>query len=368
MKSLTKWGGLFLLAILSFVALPFTATAGSVHLYIIGATLGANVLTLADWAKRLDPDGKVPTIVEALAQTNEILEDMSFVEGNLPTGMRTTIRTGLPTVYWRLLNQGTPTSKSETAQVDEAAGMMEAWSEVDVELARLNGNVAAFRDSEAQPFREAMSQEMASTLFYGNQAVSPEEFTGLSVRYSSLSAANGRNIVSGGGGSDNTSIWLVVWGPQTVTGFFPKGSTAGLQHNDYGEQTVETTAGIGGNRMRAFQEKWGWKVGLAVRDWRYAVRIANIDVSVLLGNDASSAKLFQLMTKAVHRIPSINMGRPVFYANRTVAEYLDIQGQDRVASGGQMSYAVIDGRRIASFRGIPIRTVDAILETETQVS
>lgn len=32
------------------------------------STLGSTVLTLADWAKRLDPDGKVPAIVEMLSQ------------------------------------------------------------------------------------------------------------------------------------------------------------------------------------------------------------------------------------------------------------------------------------------------------------
>jgi hypothetical protein len=59
------------------------------------AVLQANALTLADHAKRVDPDGKIPKIVEMLSQTNEILDDMAFVEGNLPTGHQCTIRTGL---------------------------------------------------------------------------------------------------------------------------------------------------------------------------------------------------------------------------------------------------------------------------------
>ena len=108
------------------------------------ATIGANVLTLADWAKRLDPDGKVPTIVEMLSQTNEILTDALWKEGNLPTGERTVIRTGLPSVYWRLLNQGVAPSKSLTKQIDEQCGMLESWSEVDKDLAELNGNVGNF--------------------------------------------------------------------------------------------------------------------------------------------------------------------------------------------------------------------------------
>ena len=143
------------------------------------ATLGSNVLTLADWAKRLDPDGKVQDIVELLSQTNEVLDDKLFMEGNLPTGHRTTVRTGLPTVAWKLLNQGVTTSKSTTAQIDEQCGHLQAWSEIDKDLAELNGNKAEFRLSEAQAFVEAMNQEMASTLFYGNASTAPEEFTGL---------------------------------------------------------------------------------------------------------------------------------------------------------------------------------------------
>lgn len=332
------------------------------------STLAANVLTLADWAKRLDPDGKVPSIVELLSQTNDIIKDMLWMEGNLPTGHRTTVRTGLPTVAWRLLNQGVQPSKSTTAQIDEACGMLEAWSEVDKDLAELNGNTSAFRLSEAQAFIEAMNQEMASTLFYGNSGTSPEKFTGLAARYSSLSATNGQNIVSGGGsGSDNSSIWLVCWGGQTVHGIFPKGSKAGLIHEDHGETTVEVTAGIVGTRMRAYQDRWQWKCGIALRDWRYVVRIPNIDISNLVAK-SSAADLFDLMIKALHRPVNMSMGKPVFYMNRTCFEMLDIQRRDDVVSGGQLSYEVADGKLSYAFRGVPVRICDALLETEAAVS
>lgn len=332
------------------------------------AALGTSTLTLADWAKRLDPDGKVPVIVELLAQQNEILTDMLWREGNLPTGHRTTVRTGLPAVAWRLLNQGVQPSKSTTTQIDEQCGMLEAWSEVDVDLALLNGNIASFRLSEAQAFIEAMNQEMAQTVFYGNGGLAPEEFTGLAPRYSSLSAPNASHVLSGAGAaSDNTSVWLVVWGDNTISGIFPKGSKAGLIHNDYGEVTVELTAGIAGSRMRAFQERWQWKTGIAVKDWRYAVRICNIDVSNLVAK-SSAADLIELMIKAIHRIPTLSLGKPAFYMNRTVFQMLDIQRRDDVLSGGGLTYADVDGVARPSFRGIPINKVDALLENEAAVA
>jgi hypothetical protein len=351
-----------------FLAYTGNAHAGFAVVGFGGATLSTSALTLSDWAKRLDPDGKVPTIVEMLSQTNEILDDMLFIEGNLPTGHRTNVRTGLPAVAWRLLNQATTPGKSTTAQIDEQAAMLEAWSEVDEELAKLNGNTAAFRLSEAQAFIEAMNQEMAQTLFYGNSGLAPEEFTGLSTRFSAISGAtNAQNVVDGGGtGSDNTSIWLVVWGENQCCGIFPKGSKAGLQHEDYGVQTVTGTAGIGGSRLRAYQERWQWKAGIALKDWRYVVRIPNIDVSNLVGK-SSAADLQELMIKATYRPPSLSMGRAAWYMNRTVAEMLDIQRRDDVGTGGGLTFENVDGKRTGSFRNIPIRVVDQLLLTEARV-
>jgi hypothetical protein len=330
------------------------------------ATLASNVATLADHAKRLDPDGKVPMIVELLRQRNSILDDMLWKEGNLPTGHRTTVRTGLPTVTARRLNEGVVPSKSTTAQIDEQCAMFEAISEVDADLVKLNGNDAGFRLSEASAFIEAMNQTMAQTLFYGNAGITPEYFTGFAPRYAALSGTNSQNILSAGGaGSDNTSIWLIAWGENTVSGIYPKGSKAGLIHEDLGEQMIQTGVGIGTGRMKAFIDRWQWKCGLAVRDWRYAVRIANIDVSNLV-TESGAADLIKLMIKAIHRLPDLSSGRPVFYCNRTVREMLDIQALTKAAY--QLNIDNVDGKPVTKFRGIRIETCDQILETESVVA
>lgn len=325
-------------------------------------------LTLIDWAKRLDPNGRVSTVVEMLGQTNEVLDDMLWYEGNLPTGHRTTVRTALPTVGFRQLNQGVTPTKSSTAQIDENASILEAMCEVDVDLAKLNGDVAAFRLSEARAFMEAMNQKMAYSLFYGNAGTDPEQFYGLAPRYNDTNGNTGENIIdAGGSGSDNSSIWLVVWGNDTLHGIFPKGSQAGLVHEDLGEQLIQTATGIGTGRMKAYVDRWQWKCGIAVRDWRYAVRVANVDISALIADGAgSSVKLMEYMLKAIHRIPSLGMGTPVFYCNRTVREMLDIQAMNK--SNLQLSVGQEEGKLKTTFRGIPIRTVDALTEAETRVT
>lgn len=330
------------------------------------ATLNASLVSLADWAKRLDPDGKIAAIGELLSQQNELLTDMPFIEGNLPTGHRTTVRTGLPTPTWRLLNKGVAAGKSTTAQIDEQCGMLEARGQVDKALAELNGNTGEFRMSEANAHLEGMNQEMASTLFYGNSGTAPEEFTGLAPRYSDLSGpANAQNIVTGsGGGSDNSSIWLVCWGPLTVHGIFPKGSKAGLSHEDLG---LQDAFDADNNRYRAYMDRWEWKCGIALRDWRYVVRIPNIDISNLVAK-SSAADLVELMIKAIHRIPNLKMGKPAFYMNRTCFQMLDIQRRDDVITGGGLRYENVDGAMTPTFRGIPIRKCDALVENEAAVA
>ncbi len=259
------------------------------------ATLGASNLTLADLAKRQDPSGKTARIVEMLSQTNEILTDMVWITGNLATGNQSVLRTSLPGVGWRQLNQGTNPTKSTTTQSTDTCAIMEAWSEVDVELAKLAEDVGAFRVSESASFLEAMGQEHAQTLFYGNYTTAPEEFNGFATRYNSLAGTNAQNIIDAAGtGSDNTSIYLICWGDQTVHGIIPKGSQGGLQHEDKGVQTAELTAGLGGGRMDVYRDKFTWKTGLGVKDWRYVVRACNIDISNLVAN-SSAADLYELL-------------------------------------------------------------------------
>lgn len=332
------------------------------------ATLSVNALTLADWAKRVDPDGRVPIVAELLSQSNEILEDALFMEGNLPTGHRVTIRTGLPAVYWRSLNQGVPSSKSTTAQVDESVGMLEAYCRVDKDLALLNGNTPEFRLSEDRAFLEAMNQTQAQTMFYGNPATDPRQYLGLAPRYGAIAGAgNAQNIIDAGGlGSNNASIYLVLWGDNTVFCTFPKGSQAGLLHEDMGQLTVYDG---NNNPYQAFQTHYQWKNGLVVKDWRYVVRICNINTANLVAN-TSAADLIALMSRALDRIPNWGMGQAVFYMNRTVYSILRLQALQK------SNYALAVDKGLnqfgtamswLSFEGVPLRRVDQLLNAEARV-
>lgn len=329
------------------------------------AILTANNPTLLDLAKATDPDGSIARVVEILNQRNEVLEDMPWMEGNLPTGHRTTIRSGLPTPTWRKLYGGVQPTKSRRVQVTDNCGMLEDYAEVDKALADLNGNTEAFRISEDRAHIEGMSQEMAQTLFYGNEGSEPEAFTGLAPRFNSLSAENADNIIDAfsGSGGDLTSIWLVVWGENSVHGIVPKGSKTGVQMTDKGQVTIENADGTGG-RMEAYRTHYRWDCGLTVRDWRQIVRIANIDVSEL-GTLANTKNIINWMVQAAERVDNLGAGRPVFYMNRTIREKLRLGILERVSNN--LTWETVAGKRVMTFDDIPVKRVDQILKTESRV-
>lgn len=329
------------------------------------ATLKTQNPTLADVAARMDKNGNViPDIVEILNETNEILVDATYIEANGVSEHQTTIRSGLPNATWRKLYQGVPNSKSKVVHVKDAMGMLESRSMIDEKLAQLNNNSAAWRLSEERPFIEAMSQEMATCLFYGDTAADGAKFTGLTPRYSSFAAENGRNIINAGGtGADNTSIWLVVWSPTTCHMLYPKGMKAGLQQKDLGLQSVPDE---NGNRYEALETKYTWDTGFSLRDWRYVVRIANIQESALTKNANAGADLIDLMTQALELIPNLNAGRAVFYCNRNIRSILRRQIANKVVNS-TLTMDEVAGRKVVTFDGVPVRICDALLSTEAAV-
>lgn len=333
------------------------------------ATIGNTNLTLMDWARRIDANGKIQRITEMMNTVNEVLDDLVFVEGNSTTGHKTTLRTGLPTVAWRQINKGVQPSKSQTKQQLFTAGVIEGLGRVDEELVNIAGDKAAFRLSENAPFIEAIAQTMATTLFYGNVETNPERFTGLSPYFSASTADSGANVILGGGSSALTSLWLVVWGDNTIHAFFPKGTKAGIEHNDKGLQLVsdaETPAG----QYYAYMDQYKDRMGLCVRDWRFAVRICNIDITALAtAGDTSdtSANLIKFMIQAMNKIPSLRLGRAAWYCNKEVKTALDIKAYNK-SNVNLTIQSIENGAPITRFMGIPIRRCDAILNAETVVA
>ncbi len=327
------------------------------------SVLGITYPSLADKLKRTDPDGRIATIIEMMVELNEVLEDVVTVEGNLPTGHRTTVRTGIPSGTWRKLYGGVAPQKSTTAQVDDTCGMLEAYAQVDKALADLNGNTAAFRLSESTAFLEGMNQDFVDCLFTGNNSTTPEKFMGFAPRYSVKSTdrtKSGYNIVDAGGtGSDNRSIYLVTWGENTCHLTHPKGSQAGLQHTDKGQVTHTNTDG---SMYEAYRDHFKWDVGLVVRDWRSCARIANIDLSDLT---AGTVALEDWLIDAYYKTRR-QKGKKAIYVPTEIGPALHKRAKD--TANINLTIKEFGGQEIPAFLGIPIRTVDALAVDETRVT
>lgn len=348
------------------------------------AILANTAYTLADWQSSTDDAGNINPVINLLSQENEILLDLPWMECNQVMSHKSTVMTGLPAAYWRQYNLGVPRGKGTRVPIVDTCAMLETYSFIDRDLANLNNNSAAWRLSEDKAFLDGINQQMAQTLFYGNQGTLQASFTGMTPRFSTVNTATAANAVNvldaGGTGSTNTSIWLACWSQNTGHGIYPKGSRAGLVMED-----VTTNApvqdGVGG-QFQALQTHFKWDCGLSIRDWRYFVRIANVDVTTLTG--ANAPNLIALLIAAVNKIPAmprrvtavqgagpdsagmpISISTPAIYVNRTVRTALELQVINK--SNLLLSLQDWDGMPVLTFRGIPIRTVDALVSTEQRV-
>jgi len=330
------------------------------------ATVGNSYLSLADLRKQQDRNDEIVDIIEIMAQQNDMIADAPTFECNEGNSHLTTIRAGLPAPTWRKLYEGVQPTKGTTTQVRDTTGFMEDWSEVDAKLVEKAKNPAKFRMNEATSHIMGIAHELASTTVYGDTATSPEKFTGLAPRYSSLSADNGNQIIDAqGAGSDNTSIWFVTWGEQTCHLLYPEGSPLGINRKDLGVETKEKSDG---SLYEVYREKFGMDVGLSVRDWRAIARVANIDVSDLTADAATGADLIDYMIDAYYALdnPSMANGNCVIYCSRTIAKFLHKQAMNK--NNVELTLEEYAGKKIPMFLGHPIRRMDAILETEAQVT
>ena len=304
-------------------------------------------------------------IIELMNQTNDILSDVSWMESNQSDGHLTRIRTGLPEVYWRRLYQGTPPSKSQWSQVKEGCGMLEALMELDVAEINLYGDKArAFRLSEGKAFAEAMRQKVARTLFYGDSNGVPDEFNGLAMRYPSKDSPG---VIDGGGTAKGkcTSMYLAAWGAETAHGIYPKGSTGGMSNEDLGKYMTQDKDG---NKFQVVGDKYNWRCGLAVRDWRAVVRLANIPVDKLTLRKGQTGfiDLQKLTIIAKNTMPENMRNKAIWYCNSDVLTALELQSTD--AGNVHLVYGeYFASKAVPNLHGRPIRQCDAILSTEDPV-
>lgn len=318
--------------------------------------------TLANIAARLNPDGSgVTQVANVLSKLQPILRDIPWMEGNLMTGHRITQAVNaLPSASWRKFNQGIDPSKGETAQYDETCGLLEDESKLDEAIAELNGG-AAYRMTEDALKVEGFGQQFATSVFYESVATNPERIHGLAPRYPATTGYTNSGYVMAGtnAGSNAQSIWLVTWEPRKIYGIYPKGTRAGLEREDKGKERVYDS---NNKAFYSWVTRFKWRCGIAVEDYRYAVRFQwdPDDSAYDDGEKSLYLKMQAMITKLFKKTPNTR-----FYMSRTSKMKLDAQlASNSVNFLRDMN---LGGEMLESFQGVPIR-VDDTLVAETAIS
>lgn len=330
-----------------------------------------NKYSLRDIAALKNPDGSLADVAEILMQENSIIEDMPWQEGNMDVGERLVLRAKLGEPKWKRYNEHVKPSVSRTTQVDEVTGHLEDWSEIDADLAdKAAAGLGDFLLKEAKPKMQAMANEMASTIIYGSLSNDPKTFNGFFSRLNALNDVymNGEPVVLNAGGTNGgglASMLIVGWGTSSVYGIYPKGSAAGLKFEDKGKVTSENEDGY----LDVYRSKFSWDAGLAVKDYRNIVRLANIDIeelNALTPETAAKSPLYMKFMDAISKIPNPRAVNLVCYVPRTVWSKLS---QIAAATGNRpVQTSVKDAGFVTDIMGIPVKVQDAMLITESKVS
>ena len=325
--------------------------------------------SLVDLASRLDPEGHVMPIAEVLAKRDPILKLLKWKECNKTDGYVHGVRTGLPEATWRKLYQGVQPQKSTTAQVTDTCGNLEAYAEVDKDLADINGNTASWRMSEQKPFFQAMGNTMAETLFYGDTDKHPERFMGLAPRYNTLEAKvpSSHNTISAAKEAGVapvtgklTSVFLVSL--DQFYGIYPKASKAGMKHTDKGQQTH---VNADGSMYEVYQDHYKWQAGAALEDWRGVVRVCNIPMSDEGAVALTADQLIKVLIKAKNRIPADLRTSLHMFCAEEIKTALELAAYEKSTNVVKIVEAA--GQFQTHFFDIPIEVSDSISVTEALV-
>lgn len=331
--------------------------------------VGADALTLSDFRKRVGPDDRIDYIIEALINSNPIMDDITWKEGNLLTGNKTTVRTSRPTPSIRRINRGIKHSKSTTEQVTDTCIILEDRSQVDIEAIALASDKEAFRRSEDAAFVAGFTDSVADNMFYGDTAADPDTFNGLAVRYDKYGGTDktkpSYQVVAGGTanvGAHNTSCYFVGWGTHATTGIYPKNTVAGLKQRDLGEMTVKDADGLD---YQALVTLFNWKVGLAVQDIRANAVVTNIDTTALPSTAAAKLALIEKFVKAKNRIRNLQARdkKVVLYVSDDMYDWFESYLLDKNNVHVTRQELMNDVPRIY-FSGIEIKKCDAISNAE----
>jgi hypothetical protein len=317
----------------------------------------------------LDANGVYLKAAEVLNRKCPLLALLPLVASNQIMSNIGSRDSYLPSPGVRRFNEPISPTASHSTPFSETIAMFEDYSEVDEALYKIQNSPDQWRFNQDRRKIEGLTQKLEYELFYGNLGDNPGSINGLATRFAvSTHRPNDDSSwpynvkLAGGSGSDTTSIWIVEFGPEKVFGIFPKNLPAGLQIENLGKSTKESTSGL----FEVLRTHLTWFIGIEIDDERCVQRIANVE-------SAGSSNIFdeEDLIAVKNQLPSMGEAPgTAILVDRTIKTQMD----KRAVSQRMNTYFTQDaagdvwGRPVTRFQGIPVLVAEKILDTETAIS
>lgn len=309
-----------------------------------------------------------------------LIRYLPFIPSNQILNNVATRTDSLPEPGTRRFNTGVQPTNSKNTVITDPMALFEAYSEVDMELWRIQNDANMWRQDQDMNHVEGFKQKIESLLFYGNLAQDPGSFNGLATRFNNLeSYPNGDqswqpNVWSNGATTGAvTSAWFLELGKMKVYGIYPPNTPGGLNIEDLGQNTKLTPAATGGGPQNNYMNEvlrthLTWRLGIQINDERCVQRVCNITTQPLSSNNFDE----NVFIEAKNQLPGGGEAPgTVLLMNRQLKTQVDIRSVSQklnAITNFTPNETDVFGKKVTMFQGIPILMCEKILNAETIVS
>ena len=322
----------------------------------MGILDSTKAMTLAEAAKRQGYDSQAAVLGE-LQKKNEFLDEVPFFPASHGSYHRYLKAKRLGKGDFSKINTGIPTITSGADEMTEPITLYEGQSIVDSRILDSVIDKTLVRDSEDILNLEGMFQDWMQGFIYQTGKIGSLK----SLTERRVAIDNLYTYSCGGTGSDLTSMWIFEFGE---AGFHMRHNTSGspgFSNEDKG--LVYVPASDGNGFMWAWLRLYKIYAAIVCRNERSLLRIANIESD---GETNNLIDTYNVILKAKNQLQ--NVGRDAMgFVNRTVKAQIDIMAFNK--QNGAFSVRDITGfGPIVSIAGLPIRMMEGITDTESEVA
>lgn len=326
--------------------------------------------TFLDVLKRLDVSEEALLLGNALAQTNEILDDLLIVQANEYMVNRVGKYTSLGQASRRRANQGFNPSKAGVEDQVDAASIWADRIAIDEFVLARTPDRSGMIEQELMAKRDNLNIQMAYDLFYGNPALTLDSMLGIAPRLNSTQIPT---VISAGGATACTSMYLLTHEKDTFMAWYPATHPGGIKYINRGpNQPITDSAG---KTFYGEVHDLEWALGISLKNERRCARVANIATgslsnlgAVVSGGTANGPDLIDLAIRAMSACQNVRNLNKDWYVNRTVLSF--IARQFKAQANHWITRQEIEGEGDPIFRilGVPVKLVEQITNSETVVS